>query len=113
MGQSDKHFELAINISIEALKSLLFVNAGAAASLIALTDKPPAGPNYGISIVLFGAGAMWSWIAAPQRPTSLTLAQVSIFMMVRQAKCSPGLHPKGTTRIGESFFRFLRAFRFS
>ena len=55
---TDKHFELAVNLSIEGLKALLLLDGGAAAALIALTDKGEGAQNYSMAIVFFGAGAV-------------------------------------------------------
>jgi hypothetical protein len=57
-GSSDKHFELAVSISVEALKALLLFDGGAAAALIALTDKISGAHNYETSILMFGSGAL-------------------------------------------------------
>ncbi|QGP78117.1 hypothetical protein [Sphingobium sp. CAP-1] len=57
---SDHHFALTVNIAVEALKSLLIVNGGAATALIALTDKKASGSNFGLSILLFGLAALFN-----------------------------------------------------
>lgn len=63
-GQNaDEHFKHAVTISIEALKALLLVNAGAAAAFVALMDRSPATADYSSAIVLFGAGAVLTLIA--------------------------------------------------
>lgn len=59
---SDQHLELAVKLSIEALKSLLLLNGGAATALIALSDKSEKS-DYGIAIILFGLGAILSVLA--------------------------------------------------
>lgn len=63
MASSDKHFELAVGISVEALKALLFVNAGAAGALIALTGKAPTEHDYSFAVLTFGAAAIFTAVA--------------------------------------------------
>ncbi|HEU0161156.1 MAG TPA: hypothetical protein VFQ69_02030 [Rhizomicrobium sp.] len=58
MSSSDKHFELGIGIAKDGLKYLFIFNAGAATSLIALTDKLPNGRDYTYAVLLFGLGAL-------------------------------------------------------
>lgn len=53
-----KHFELAVGLATEALKALLFVNGGAAAALVALTDRTGSKHDYSQSIITFGIGAL-------------------------------------------------------
>ena len=62
-SSSDEHFKLAVGISIEALKALLLVNAGAATALIALIDKGPKPSPYSSAIIWFGAGAFATVVA--------------------------------------------------
>jgi hypothetical protein len=58
MIDADKHFEHAVTLSRDALKSLLIVNGGAATALIALMDKTNDAHDYTIAILWFGAGAV-------------------------------------------------------
>jgi len=58
MADSDKHFELAVELSRDALKALLIVNGGAATALIALMDKTDAKHNYASAVICFAAGAV-------------------------------------------------------
>lgn len=51
---SEAHFDHAVKLSIEGLKSLFLLNGGAATALIALTDKTSGRPDYSVPIVLFG-----------------------------------------------------------
>ena len=60
---SDHHFGLAVNVAIEALKSLLFLNGGAATALIALTNKTIGSPDFSRSILAFGLGVWCSVLA--------------------------------------------------
>lgn len=55
---ADKHFELAVALSRDALKALLLVNAGAAGALVALMDKTSNSKDYALAILLFGSGAV-------------------------------------------------------
>lgn len=55
---SEHHFQLAVGISIEALKALLLLNGGAATALIALTGKSDSSPDYSLAILFFGLGAL-------------------------------------------------------
>jgi hypothetical protein len=55
---STDHFALGVNIAIEALKSLLFVNGGAATALVALADKTKGSLDYGLPVLLFGCAAL-------------------------------------------------------
>ena len=55
---STEHFALDTKIAIEALRSLLLVNGGAATALIALTAKTQGGPEYGLPVLLFGFAAL-------------------------------------------------------
>ena len=57
-NSSEQHYALAVSIALEALKALLIVNGGAATALIALTGKAQDGPNYSLSILLFGLAAL-------------------------------------------------------
>jgi hypothetical protein len=68
-SSSDKHFEFAINIAIEALKTLFLFNAGAAGALVALTDKANGSVtkatgvpshDYTQAVLFFGVGAVCS-----------------------------------------------------
>src|ERR1700747_1297816 len=56
-ASSDTHFDHAVNLSIEGLKSLFLLNGGAATALIALTDKAPGTPDYSVPTVLFGVAS--------------------------------------------------------
>jgi hypothetical protein len=60
---ADRHFELAVRVAIEALRSLLLLNGGAATALIALTDKTHPMHDYTWAIMSFGAGALLTVIA--------------------------------------------------
>lgn len=63
-GQNaDEHFKHAVQISIEALKALLLVNAGAAAAFVALMDRSTTTANYSSAILWFGGGAVLTVIA--------------------------------------------------
>jgi len=55
-NDADKHYELAVDLSRDALKAILLVNAGAASALIALTDK--TSKDYSLAVLLFGCGAI-------------------------------------------------------
>jgi len=55
---ADQHFGYAVDIARDALKSLLWINAGAAGALIALTGKESGANNYTHAIILFGIGAV-------------------------------------------------------
>lgn len=57
-NSSEHHFQLAVGISIEALKSLLLLNGGAATALIALMGRSTGSPNYTFSVLFFGLGAL-------------------------------------------------------
>jgi hypothetical protein len=59
-ASSDTHFDHAVKLSIEGLKSLFLLNGGAATALIALTDKAPGRPDYSVPIVLFGVASFLS-----------------------------------------------------
>jgi hypothetical protein len=63
MSGDEKHLELAVELSRDALKALLLVNAGAASALIALTDKSSGGKDYSVPIILFGCGAVATLLA--------------------------------------------------
>jgi hypothetical protein len=63
MSDSEKHFEFAVNLARDALKSLLLVNGGAATALIALTDKTNGSKDYSGAIILFGVGAVFSVVS--------------------------------------------------
>jgi hypothetical protein len=58
--EAQKH---AVTISIEALKALLIVNAGAAGALIALMDRGRSSSDYSSAVGLFGVGALLTVIA--------------------------------------------------
>ena len=60
---SNHHFGLAVNLSSEALKSLLWLNGGAATALIALTDKQLGSVDYSCAVLLFGLGAFLTVVA--------------------------------------------------
>jgi fucose permease len=62
-SSSDHHYGLAVTVAVEAVKALLLVNAGAAAALIALTDKVDGARNYSVAILWFGIGA-WCAVLA-------------------------------------------------
>lgn len=53
---SDVHYAHAVNTAIEAVKSLLLVNGGAATALIALKTK--GGADFGLPVLLFGLAAL-------------------------------------------------------
>jgi len=55
---TNKHFELAVGLSTEALKMLFLLNSGAAGALIALTDKAGSKRDYSQAIIVFGIGAL-------------------------------------------------------
>ena len=57
---SEQHFSFAVNIAIEAIKSLLLVNGGAATALIALTSKDRSSADFGLAVLLFGAAALFN-----------------------------------------------------
>ena len=57
-NSSKDHFSFAVNIALEAIKSLLLVNGGAATALIALTSKADSGIDYTWSVLFFGCGAL-------------------------------------------------------
>lgn len=59
----DYHLGRAIDLSIEGLRALLYLNGGAAAALIALTGKGTGGQDYAVSISWFGIGAILTTIA--------------------------------------------------
>jgi hypothetical protein len=62
--KDETHFELAVTLSRDALKSLLIVNGGAATALIALMDKANGSRNYTTAILLFGAGTVGAVMSA-------------------------------------------------
>jgi hypothetical protein len=64
MPDTERHFELAVQLSRDALKALLVVNGGAATALIALMDKSRGGKDYTWAIILFGAGTVAAVISA-------------------------------------------------
>jgi hypothetical protein len=64
MADDEKHFELAVELSRDALKALLLVNGGAATALIALMDKASNPKDYTPAIFLFAAGAVCAVICA-------------------------------------------------
>jgi hypothetical protein len=64
MADGEKHFELAVELSRDALKALLVVNGGAATALIALMDKSSNSKDYTPAILLFAAGAAWAVVSA-------------------------------------------------
>ena len=53
---SDVHYAHAVNAAIEAVKSLLLVNGGAATALIALKSQGDA--DLGLPVLLFGLAAL-------------------------------------------------------
>ena len=55
---TNKHLELAVGLSTEALKMLFLLNSGAAGALIALTDKAGSKRDYSQAIIVFGIGAL-------------------------------------------------------
>jgi hypothetical protein len=55
---TNKHLELAVGLSTEALKALFLLNGGAAGALIALTDKAGSKRDYSLAIIVFGIGAL-------------------------------------------------------
>ena len=57
-SESEKHYELAVGISIEALKAVFYFNAGAAGALIALTDRTSNRHDYTLAILAFGVGTL-------------------------------------------------------
>ena len=57
-NSSKEHFAHAVNIALEAIKSLLLVNGGAATALIALTNKTENGMDYSTSVLFFGCAAL-------------------------------------------------------
>jgi len=61
MSETQKHFELAVLLSRDALKALLIVNGGAATALIALMGK--SGIDYTCAILLFASGAVGAVIS--------------------------------------------------
>lgn len=61
MSEGDKHLELAVQISRDALKSLLLVNGGAATALIALMEK--SGRDYTSAVMWFAAGTVGAVIS--------------------------------------------------
>lgn len=60
---SDRHFGYAVNIAVEGLKALLFLNGGAATALIALTGNAERGPDYRPAVICFGFGAVFATVA--------------------------------------------------
>lgn len=64
MDESEKHYELAVTLSRDALKALLIVNGGAATALIALMDKSDGAKDYTWAILLFAAGTVSAVICA-------------------------------------------------
>ncbi|MDE2563795.1 MAG: hypothetical protein KGL48_16260 [Sphingomonadales bacterium] len=60
---SDHHFSLAVSLSVEALKALLWFNGGAATALIALTSKKPGSVDYGRAVLIFGLGVLLTVVA--------------------------------------------------
>ena len=60
---ADKHFDLAVQIARDCLKAVLYINAGAAGALIALTDKSNGDYNYTKAILAFGIGALFAVMA--------------------------------------------------
>lgn len=59
---SKEHFSYAVNIALEAVKSLLLVNGGAATALIALTNKGESSVDYSMPVLSFGAAAILNCI---------------------------------------------------
>jgi hypothetical protein len=58
MDESEHHFDLAVQLSRDALRALLLVNGGAATALIALMDKSSGSKDYTCAVLLFAAGAV-------------------------------------------------------
>jgi hypothetical protein len=57
-ASSDQHFTLAVNIAVDAIKSLLLVNGGAVTALIALSEKTSGDLKFGDAILFFGIAAL-------------------------------------------------------
>jgi hypothetical protein len=60
---ANKHTESAVQIARDGLKAILFINAGAAVALIALTDRSNGDQEYTTAIVAFGVGALFAAVA--------------------------------------------------
>ena len=64
MSDSEKHFELAVELSRDAQKALLLVNGGAATALVALMEKTGTAHNFTAAIIYFAAATVSSVIAS-------------------------------------------------
>jgi type III secretory pathway component EscT len=64
MAESEKHFEMAVDLARDALRGLLLVNGGAATALIALMDKSGGRHDYTFAILWFAAGSVAAVISS-------------------------------------------------
>jgi hypothetical protein len=64
MRESEKHFELAVQLSRDALKALLIINGGAATALVALMDKTDHARDYTPAVICFAIGTVLAVISS-------------------------------------------------
>jgi hypothetical protein len=57
-GAAVEHFKLAVGLATEALKSLIFVNGGAATALIALMNSASYSADFSIAALVFGLSSL-------------------------------------------------------